>query len=458
MSPRATSLIPLVAVALLAGCSSTLKVSKYDPGQNMEGEGSVYFLPRVLLELRFGVEVTARPGDTCARALDDCAPVVEFNDIRLVEPEMVSLIVPDDRAGFVLESQGTFVTETDFTASFNQVGELLAANSSVSDKTFETAAWGIETLGKLFTGTVMAGSSELKATQQRAERREQLLKAIRLVNEDARHELDGGDAQAVLDAGPQLADLYAELAEVEDALTTVTTLPVACAIDPGDISLAAGEDGGVRVFDIDPARPATCPGYAWLQDWMRASGLASAPPLPGIKIRMVPQSSVERLRSADDQWQALRRAAGSAGDDTIPGLVYRVPAWFEISVLSTSGPLIHDTLAIPQLGQLAALTIDQNALRKDRTLEITLFEGLGSVETIHYSLSPMDVESANQVVDAVLNVKANRAQVETDQLEAQTAQIQAEMDFLQAQAELEALKAELEAAKAGETDAATPVP
>ena len=155
---------------------------------------------------------------------------------------------------------------------------------------------------------------------------------------------------------------------------------------------------------------------------------------------------------------ALRRAAGSAGDDTVPGLVYRVPAWFEISVLSTSGPLIHDTLAIPQLGQLAALTIDQNALRKDRTLEITLFEGLGSVETIHYSLSPMDVESANQVVDAVLNVKANRAQVETDQLEAQTAQIQAEMDFRQAQAELEALKAELEAAKAGETDAATPVP
>lgn len=447
MSRRLTALLLTIA-AMAVGCSSALRVTRYDPSENLEGEGSVYFLPKVLLELRFGVEVTARPGDTCARVVDDCQALVEPGGIRLVDPELVPVILPDDEAGYVLESQGTFVTETDFTATFNEVGELLSTNATVTDRSLETAAWGVETLGKLFATVVMAGGSELKLTQQRATRRDQLLKAIRLTNEAVSEALDQGDVDAVLEAETNLAELYGALAAVEADLTTTTTLPVACTIDPTDVGLMAGEDGGIRVFDIDPGRGVTCPAYAFLATWLKGSGLAFVPPLPTIKIRLTPQASVETLRSPADQWEALRRKAGSAGSPWVPGLVYRIPAWFEVSVLSTAGPLLHSTLAVPQLGQLAALTIDPSSLRKDRSFQISLYEGLGSVQEVHYQLSAVDLESATQVVDAVVNMKVRQAEVKADQMAAETAQIQAEMDLLEAQRQLEALKEEIEAEKA----------
>lgn len=442
----------ILSLALLTACASTLRVSRYDPAQSQEGAGTVYFLPKVTFRLQLGLEITSHPDGECSRVIDACAPVVNPEDVRLIKPELISVVLPDDSAGFVLESQGTFVTETEFGATFSKEGELLTANASVTDKSLETMAFGVETLGKLFSSVVMAGASDLRITQQHATRRQQILKAIDLVHAEAAKGLEQGDPDAVLEAKPRLDALQKELNAIEAVLHTTVVLPFACSIEPDAVTVTAGPDGDVRVFEIDPTRAPTCPGYAWLQRWLGTQGLSSVR-LPTITVRLIPRASVDDLRSTDDQWDTLRREVSSPQLSWVPGLVYRVPAWFEVNVVSSAGPLLSQTVAVPQLGKLAALTVDGSALRKDRSLEVTLHQGLGSLDDVHYQLSAVDLESAGEVVDAVVNVRTQQTQLEAERLAAQVALIEAQMEYLAAQQELAELKAALEGSEATPTPA-----
>lgn len=435
---------------LTSGCSSSMSVTRYDPAQDLQGAGVVYFLPKTELQLRFNVELSAHPGESCARILDDCESIVEPGDLRLTGVELIGITLPDDKAGFVLESKGTVVTETEFTATLDETGQLLATNAITSDQTLETLTWGVDTLSKIFQTAVMAGASELKSTQQLALRRDQILKAIRIANEQVEEVLQEGDPSAVLRTKPVLEALYVELAEVEAELKETISLPVVCSISPASDLMADVGDKGTQVFVIDPNKAMTCPEYAHIKAWLGGSGLTQAPLLPTLSLEMTPQASMERTYSADDQWYRLTKAVGVAGTGTVAGVVYRVPAWFEVSVVSDQGPLLKETLAIPQLGRLAALTVKSEAMRRNRTLQISLHPGLGSLNEVHYALSPMDLEAAKTLTDTVLDTPNRKAQIQAAQAQAEIDRINAQLSLMAAQQELdEALKA-IEEAKAAE--------
>jgi hypothetical protein len=454
-----------------------MRVRPYDPLAGTEQAGAVYFLPKARIEVGFTVKLEADIDDA------KCESIVSECKYRFDAPEITDVTIgtqqlPDPSAGFVIETNQTFITTTNFDSFFSPKGELTAVAVSEQDRTLDFVAEGVGIITKLASVIAMAGPAQAATIQAQFKRRRALLTLLAKSDAalaearpcigappsasapatgahaaaapgakgkptDPKTAPDGKAAAPTAQASAPCvtaADLrrtaelrkvlLRELDELNRELFVSKDVRVQCSFEPtrrlGSVDFR--QDGGV------------CPAYGALQRKLAQVGFDV--PLPGLTVQW--QSTSAADRSAGGKGGASPGDPVGTGlpkpvDGTYAGIVYRIPEWFSVTVSrrasgdgatgaergSTSGDVVPlgsdavaiagDVVALPQFGKLMTTSFDKADLRTGKELRIELHEGQGSLKRLSFRATPYEPKQVEPLLNAIPFPKAAPAPVLVDE-------------------------------------------
>ncbi|WP_373048578.1 hypothetical protein [Vulgatibacter sp.] len=414
---------------LLAAChTAPLRTSRFDPGAARPDPGAVYFLPETHLHVKWRLGLTLRPGATCATAVAGCGSTLDKRDVTVEGLEVEALSMPDREAGFVVASKKAALTRADFTGEFSDLGELTSTTSTAENQTVEIAAAGITAVGRIVKAVAIAGVDDGKKRIQGLAKRRDALRALLVALETKQDTAaGGGDEKRFTELGKVRTALLAELAAVEAELYPKVEAEISCFIDP------AGP-GAVALT------PATCAEYGKVVAALQAAGLSGfgASTFPTVTVDV---AHLAGPVSVDTGVEWLRLPwMDDCGDQPAPcveGIVYRIPARFRITASADRGRTITRHLAIPQLGQLAVVTVDEGDVRPDQKLEVSLHPGLGSLAKISTASTPISAEDVERLSTAADALVRSPQAAELERLQTEAALLQAKAAVLEARTKLE---------------------
>jgi hypothetical protein len=492
-----------VAAAALGavGCGGApVRVYPYDPAAGAERPGAVYFLPKSRIEVAFNVKLEAGIDDAkCEQIVAECK--YRFGAPEIADVTISTQHLPDPKAGFVIDTNRTFVSTTDFAGTFSPKGELTAATAFAQDHTIEFITEGLEALSKVAGVVAMAGPTQAATLQAQFKRRRVLLTLLgRSDSALAETRLCLGSPpstphstppsppppapnpktktdikplpvprSAPLSTAPppvlgpcvSTADLQktlelrvallAEIQKLDEQLHLTRAVHIVCAFEPpkriGHVEIR--REGGM------------CPAYAALKLQLAQGGFDV--PLPTLVVQWA-SANLHEKGSATEQPRSLPLPPGSS---SYAGLVYRIPEWFAVTVSrslrsDTAGgsdvvpttsevvavesdlvAIAGDVVPLPQFGRLVATSFDEADMRSGRELKIELHEGQGSLKTLAVKNTPIKPEQVLRAVDAAVAVKqaGRRPEVdETTRLQNETKRVLAEQEYLEALKHLEEIK------------------
>jgi hypothetical protein len=503
------------------GCSGVpVRVRPYDPSAGIEQAGAVYFLPKSRIEVAFTVKLDAAIDDTkCESIVSECK--YHFGVPEIADVTIGTQPLPDPKAGFVIETNGTFVTGTDFTGIFSSRGELTEVTAFSQDHALEFVSEGIGVLSKLAGLVVMAGPTQAATLQAQFKRRRALLTLL-AKSDAALTEIKPciGTRQAAPPPTPaapspakaKTADtkpppnpkaapppppppppsgpppllcastedlkkaielrkaVLKELKELNQELSVSQEVRINCAFEPpkrlGSVDIR--KDGGV------------CPAYTALKLQLAQTGFDV--PLPTLTVQWASANSPDKPVS--EKASAEPTALPRADNATFPGIVYRIPEWFTVTVTrntrgeaaaasditSLSGDVVAisgdvvavagDVIALPQFGKLVTTSFNDKDLRAGRELRVELHQGQGSLKRLSFKATPIDPNKIRQAVEGIPTPKPSPPSPppvdEITRIHNETKRILAEKAYIEALKELDELKRQR--ASEGQTPSGEPPP
>jgi len=422
--------IALVTSTFLAACGTPVQVRRLLGGT--KAEGAIYFLPKVLVRVKFAVNVNAGVSDKCAKIVSECRFELDKTSISLAELTIDRLTVPDATAGFVIRSNGGYLTQSSVTAEFNELAELTSTTGATSSKAAEIVASGLDGIAKIAKAIAMLGPNETAQKRGLSVRRRIALRAMLALLDD----IDAKEtAKSITDGNVEKrqkvrAAVNAELLELEKELTSSVVVPVTCLVEPDATTVAAKAGSDFT---------GSCTTYQGLKASLAAKGVDDRDNAwPALKVSFAPLTVLPEQRGAIDDWGALASTKGA--DSWVDGIVYRVPVWYRVSVANPNGPSAEEVVAIPQFGKLAAVTVKKSDLRGDKSLEVALHAGIGSLKKVEFKATPRSAEMVKGLTDAAASLLNVRKDADLQRLKDETDRLKAEKDKLEAQKALDAAR------------------
>lgn len=502
------------------GCSGIpVRVRPYDPSAGIEQAGAIYFLPKSRIEVAFTVKLDAEVDDAkCESIVSECK--YHFGVPEIADVTIGTQPLPDPKAGFVIETNGTFVTGTDFTGIFSPRGELTEVTAFSEDHALEFVSDGIGVLSKLAGLVAMAGSTQATTLQAQFKRRRALLTL--LAKSDAalteikpcigtRQAAPAPSPAASSPAKARAADpksppnpkalppppppsgppplpcvstedlrkalelrkaVLRELHDLDQSLSVSKEVRISCAFEPpkrvGSVDIR--KDGGV------------CPAYTALKLQLAQSGFDV--PLPALTVQWASANNPDKPVSEKSLAEPTPLPRGE--NATFPGIVYRIPEWFTVTVtrstraeaaassditslsgdvVSISGDVVAvagDVIALPQFGKLVTTSFNDKDIRAGRELRVELHQGQGSLKRLSFKATPIDSSKIRQAVEGISIPKPAPAPPappkvdEITRINNETKRILAEKAYVEALKELDELKRQR--ASEGQTPSGDPPP
>jgi hypothetical protein len=478
------------------GCNGIpVRVRPYDPSAGIEQAGAVYFLPKARIEVAFTVKLDAEIDDAkCESIVSECK--YNFGVPDITDVTIGTQPLPDPKAGFVIETNGTFVTGTDFTGIFSPRGELTEVSAFAQDHTLEFVTEGLGALSKLAGLVAMAGPSQAATIQAQFKRRRALL--VLLTKSDAalteikpcigsRPPAPPPAPAPASPAKPKAADPKAppgpkasappppagppplpcvstedlrkalelrkavlkEINDLDQELSVSKEVRIHCAFEPpkrtGSVDIR--KDGGV------------CPAYTALKLQLAQTGFDV--PLPTLTVQWAATNVSDK--AVPDKGGAEPADLSKLGEAPYPGIVYRIPEWFTVTVtrssrgeaaassditspgdvVAISGDVVAvagDVVALPQFGKLITTSFNDRDLRTGRELRVELHRGQGSLKRLSYRATPIDPDRIRQAAEIIPTPKPAPPVDEVTRINDETRRVLAQKAYVEALKELDELR------------------
>jgi len=440
-SSSLTKLAILLSLGATACGSTTIHTTPITLDPTKPVHGAVYYLPKALLVVKLKIAVTPETKSTCGdgNRSTDCS--LEANRFEIRDLAIETASVPDKDQTFLIETSGSFAVKTEFTAAFNDHGELTSSTSKSTSQALQFVATGIEAAAKVAGALAMAGNpaQNREAVAKEARRLEKAIQEVDKkidTNWSLLNPATPVPVPAVLPkAASKPAVVPASASKLKDIVDEVTSLlalreklvtllkeaktklaeaevvlPVACVIDPG------------TTFDLN-----ACRAYQDVKTLLKSANIDVPGPLPKLTLTLQHQGGPTQPSRTGQ----LKTAAG---------FFYRIPVWYEVEAFADTGARARASVALPQLGQLALWELAEDDLRSGKTIAIELHPGLGSVKSVTLNAEPVSTDDIKSVVSAAKGLTTAKEDAELDALKRQKGKLDAERELIEAKQKLEAAK------------------
>jgi hypothetical protein len=389
-------LIVLLGNAMFSSCTQYKLISSaYSQGTNIDNGNLFYYLPKTLLKAKVTYITTVRT------TIINGVSKEELPEYEVRSVEITPLLVNDMNKGFLAHSDGShnfFLTENS-SVKFNQFGVMESLQSSLEDKTLQTAENVLKGVANIATFLAVAGPDEEPFLQDIREKIKQanskLVTAIRGNNEKEVKKIKG-----MLLSYYELLKQYYENNKV---LVAKSEVSFEFLVDP-----ELGAD-----IDLKPNQ-----------------NMGSTIPTVVLKVSRFPLDTTNSIPATPSK---------------SVGLIYRVPATCKVTATVTTPEsaieFFDNVMPISQFGFTATLPVTSKIFTSKKTT-ITFDQSTGTLSTVQLESGSSSENLSKSIANSTELIKNTVSQLKYDQ----------QIDNLKKEKELKDLKESLINKPATESD------